>query len=890
MSNDLLGMDIGAARDLAARASRWGSGLDGVESDILSAELLSQVLSGAVPLLVQVGDDGRNLGTRINRAADALSSFTISLGSPFVVGEALANVTNFDGGDNDPELDQRLTILRGLVGAHSDSDEQAALVLSTLLANGGPATLRSRETSEIDAARADVNRLAELERTGAISANDPRIDRAVSQLDEALSQRNFGDADPSELLHAFVSDKETPTSTLLASVLVGQPVESIAIAHSNHLPYADVAAGLSELHTIGASAAIRFRDTTGINDARDELAWLAALEQSGAISANDPRIDQAVSRLEAALSTHAVDEEQTRELLSTFVSAPTQIDSATLLASVLLGMPTKIAATAHRTGQPYEAIAGAFTLQEVDHLTTVMRRVPDDIATGLGEERRALLIELAGTDDPAVLRALDSQLGQGASALEAFENLEAQLQSDVQQRADLLEQNAIRSVAQQLDIDFAEAEVLYDDLTASTLALAEQGFALDDAARATEHAHFNGFDIDAIGAHAVATNVTLEEATQDFHRAQVLDLSIDDLVVYDLLVEHFPELDAAIEDRADGIVSVDDLYHIVNNSERYSQELVLAASALLGSPALRHRLDRARDNTDNIVGASSYGATRADDLKYSLSDIDSFEYKQIINSVLAPRLDEIDVATQGGNMALIDSKYREEDFEFVLAHADEFDLTAQERAAVEAVLEADWYDKTWMQRNSDFLILISAITVGGVVFFTTGGTGAGLSASLVSSAWATGAGTGLAAGMTLTENWATGDPLTEDLERNMVTGAIGGLGGASLVGGLAGTPPSATLNAIGLGGDVAGLTSAGLLDPILEQMLDEKGMDDAKGFAQGANYVLGAASLVGGARNLGAKSLAGEATDKLVDNLGVSGVQRGGGVLLDVAAAEVAED
>ena len=92
------------------------------------------------------------------------------------------------------------------------------------------------------------------------------------------------------------------------------------------------------------------------------------------------------------------------------------------------------------------------------------------------------------------------------------------------------------------------------------------------------------------------------------------------------------------------------------------------------------------------------------------------------------------------DLSLADGELSEQDFRAVLAHAEELNLSEAEVAAVELVLEHDWYDQTFWQENSDTIILATAVFAGAALFVASGGLSGGLSGALIASAVATGGG------------------------------------------------------------------------------------------------------------------------------------------------------
>ena len=236
MSSGLLGIDIGAARSLAASLSAWSTRSDDIRDSVSSAELLSDLRTGVLGIIDEIGADGSTIASAIRRAADELSLFSIDT-SQFAIHAAVASIYSFRGGDNDPELDRRVRRLQGLVDASTDSDEHAARVMSALLAAGRP--------DGITTAMGEIERLNMAAARGEISGNDHRIDQEVGTLRAALAGHASSDEHLDVLVSGFVADNNrTPALTLLASLLTQQPVSVVRAAHANGWDY-DVAAGVS---------------------------------------------------------------------------------------------------------------------------------------------------------------------------------------------------------------------------------------------------------------------------------------------------------------------------------------------------------------------------------------------------------------------------------------------------------------------------------------------------------------------------------------------------------------------------------------------------------------------------------------------------------------------
>ena len=633
--------------------------------------------------------------------------------------------------------------------------------------------------------------------------NDPELDRRLRSLHEMVAVRTASEVQAAQVM-----------SMLLAA------------SHS--------------LHVAG-------RDLDDVAAAMASVGRLNRAEARGAVSSNDPRIDDATAGLRKALSTHAASELQLDELVAAFLADRNTTDPATLLASVVTGAPVDVVEFAHDNGIDYDIAAGVLDMQEVDRLTAALRTAQVLEAEEINGQRAALFRGLIGVDDAAAIGVLSRLVDVGASARNAL----------AVRHSEQIRAHHIDQVAELFDLNLPEAERQFEELAASTDSLVASGWDLEDAAVATRMAALRDFDLGDIVAFAADEGVSLVDGAVWFSQAHAMAMTPDEYRAFDGLVEHFFEMDTATGGNADGVVSVDDLASVVNNPLA-DAELVAAAWALIHAPDVRNRLDSATVR-GGVVATESFGADVAQDHKISQADIDVFRAKQSVNFLLAEHRDTIDVAAQGRDLSLADGELSEQDFRAVHAHAEELNLSEAEVAAVELVLEHDWYDQTFWQENSDTIILATTVFAGAVLFVASGGLSGGLSGALIASAVATGGGAAAAAGITVAENLVTGDEWAQDLRHNTTLGAIAGLGGAGLAG-AAGTTGSVSLagrvlNLTGAGADLAGLGAAGLFDPLLRQFGDDVEVAAWKADAQRVSYVAGGAAVLGAAAAATGKGL-----------------------------------
>ena len=240
---------------------------------------------------------------------------------------------------------------------------------------------------------------------------------------------------------------------------------------------------------------------------------------------------------------------------------------------------------------------------------------------------------------------------------------------------------------------------------------------------------------------------------------------------------------------------------------------VVAAQAILDEPVLRNRLDSASENID-ILDHDAFGNTQPADHLISVADIDAFLVRTQLNTVLAHHRLEIDTAAHGGSP---DGFVSEGDLEAWLEANPA--APVEVRDAVGFMLDAQLYDRTWLERNREALAMGAAVVAGGVVIVMTAGTATPL-VVVMGAGFAAGA---AAAGLTTVGvNHLSGDALTDGLLENALAGGAIGM----TVAGLPASWSSASaitqgltvrsgLAAASFTGEVAGVVSGGGIDLLL---------------------------------------------------------------------------
>ena len=352
-----------------------------------------------------------------------------------------------------------------------------------------------------------------------------------------------------------------------------------------------------------------------------------------------------------------------------------------------------------------------------------------------------------------------------------------------------------------------------------------------DAALVAVMAHQAGIDAIDVGALASDEKIGLISAFVLSSEANRRDMTVDELTAYQGLYE--PETFAAIDNitggDADGKVSLVDLTYAVEHGDEMGldEEIISAAAAFLDQPDLMSRLDTARDFSENVMEGDGFGRDRLDDGLFSLEDQQAFELKQDVNFLLGDLADTIDTAALGG---VADGDLSRQDVQATLARAEELELTEAEIDALQTVLDGKMYDQGWIEKNRDSIAIATAVLAGTFIFVASGGTAAGLSATLIGAAWATGTGAVVAGGVTYEINNATGvDSMDGVLGNAFKGGIVSGLAAPGLAMGGSGWAGAGLLGrtgiTLGLAGEGAGLVGAGALDWAIDPFYDGDSID-----------------------------------------------------------------
>lgn len=597
------------------------------------------------------------------------------------------------------------------------------------------------------------------------------------------------------------------------------------------------------------SVSMADRDTSAIDVALRAVLEVSKAELDGAISGNDPRIDGALNDLHAAVREHAASEEQARAMVAELLKDAGTHDPGTVLQSVISDLDKEVVALAFEHDVAFEVAIGYVAIGEVDALTRAIATAPGPEAEALKQARNELVADLVGDNNPAFAGAVIQLIDKGASTLEAFAEL--QQQEREKHRAH------VAAVAEVLDVDMAAAEPLLLAMASSVVELVQQDFALDDAAYSVEIAMLNGLDIRQAARLANAEDLQLSEALTVMAEASLFAMTVPEYYAYQGLREHFDAFDTAQGGKADQVVSVSDLLAIVNNVDQFNAEVVAAAQAILDAPHMSSRIDSAAEHLP-VVDDAPFGSLKHDDFKISAHDLRMFEQKQVINAVLSDLVPTIDVASQGGDPSRADGELRDHDFERVLSRADELSLSDAEIQAIETVLEADWYDPDWWQRHGDNIVTGVTIVAGAALFLGTGG----LAAPVTGTLWAVAGGAAIGAASTLGENALRGEDLTEDLLENTMAGAVDGFTGASVgMLGLNATPIARVVASLEGASLTTELTADGILDPIMEHVLDDEGLEQLHDTAATVSGALEAGAIVAN----GLAAVDGQADELIID-------------------------
>ncbi|MEM7284775.1 MAG: hypothetical protein AAF480_00350 [Actinomycetota bacterium] len=426
----------------------------------------------------------------------------------------------------------------------------------------------------------------------------------------------------------------------------------------------------------------------------------------------------------------------------------------------------------------------------------------DPVLDRLVADRQDVALLLAA-GDLAVARRLLSLVDAGAGASSAFDTATREAAHE-------------RRLGEVMDTDGvsrAEAIRVIEAMDLSIASMIEAGLTPEEAVVAFAMADGLDLDLGLARRRAAKEGLTVVEALARMATARALDMTDDELRAFDLFRSHFAGFDNAQGGRPDDAVSIDDLRFVVANPHRFTLAQVTAAQAILDEPVLRNRLDSAAGNTD-VLDSDVFGDTRPADHLISVADIDAFLIGAQLNHVLADHRIDIDTAAEGGPA---DGFVSERDLEAWLDANP--DAPVGVREAVAHMLEAQLYDRTWLERNREALAMGAAVIAGGVVIVMTAGTATPLIV-VMGAGFAAGAG---AAGVTtLGVNHLTGEALTDGLLENSLSGGAIGMS-------VAGLPASWTsasaitqgltvrsgLAAASFSGEVAGVVSGGGIDLVL---------------------------------------------------------------------------
>lgn len=469
-------------------------------------------------------------------------------------------------------------------------------------------------------------------------------------------------------------------------------------------------------------------------------------------------------------------------------------------------------AVAREAGWP--SIAGVEALLEeraaiVAEATVLVDALTDGILAWSGSDNDPILDRLV--DDRSVI-ALTLADGDAAVAARLLALVDAGAGADTALRTATAEASHEQRLAEVMDaqgVTRSQALLVIRQMDAAIASMIEAGATPEQAVVAFAFADRLDLDLDVARTRA-GEGLGVLEVLGRMATARALDMTDDEFHAFDLLQQHFPGFDNARGGVRDQAVSVDDLRFVVANPHRFSGAQVLAATAILGEPVLRHRLDSASQNTD-VLDDDSFGRTSPDDQLISVADIDAFLVRARLNHVLADHRIDIDTAAQGGPA---DGFVSAADLEAWLeAHPE---APADVRDAVGFMVETGLHDRTWAEGNREALAMGAAVAAGGVVIVVTAGTatpvvvvmGAGFTAGAVA-----------AGATTMGVNHLTGEALTDGVFENSLAGGAVGMSVAGLPASwtnassiLQGLTVRNGLATASFAGEVAGVVSAGGVD------------------------------------------------------------------------------
>ena len=448
-----------------------------------------------------------------------------------------------------------------------------------------------------------------------------------------------------------------------------------------------------------------------------------------------------------------------------------------------------------------------------------------------------LIAAYLGTDDPAAIAAVIAGLREGEQVVVA-----AQRAGDRMQQAAY--NDTIGEFAREKDLSFEDAEDLYLELQQQIVDLVAQGYSPVEAANVVFTADAAGLDVDAITEIASDEGIDLATALSLQARGAHYEMTVAEVMAFDGLNEHFPTFDNAKGGDRDGLVSLDDLRFVVNNPDRFDIEAVAAASALLTNSGLLARLDTGRDNGDVLNDGDAFGDREFDDGKISQEDILGFEWKQGVNALVGTHYDNIDVANGGE----LDGHLSKADFEAYLDHNRD-SLSEDEIRALSAVIDGEFYDKGWLERNKRSIAIAVAVVAGVAIAVGTGGLGSGVSGALITMAVTGTAGAAAAGGTTIAINGISDESTwDDDVWSNAGHGFIAGMAGGGL--GLAPTAYAAAPGAAGRFAVSAGVLSDGAAvvgmggaDWALDIVMDHEHLEGVHEVADGVSIAAGVTGL-----------------------------------------------
>ena len=448
-----------------------------------------------------------------------------------------------------------------------------------------------------------------------------------------------------------------------------------------------------------------------------------------------------------------------------------------------------------------------------------------------------LIAAYLGTDDPAAIAAVIAGLREGEQVVVA-----AQRAGDRMQQAAY--NDTIGEFAREKDLSFEDAEDLYLELQQQIVDLVAQGYSPVEAANVVFTADAAGLDVGAITEIANDEGIDLATALSLQARGAHYEMTVAEVMAFDGLNEHFPTFDNATGGDRDGLVSLDDLRFVVNNPDRFDIEAVAAASALLTNSGLLTRLDTGRDNGDVLNDGDAFGDREFDDGKISQEDILGFEWKQGVNALVGTHYDNIDVANGGE----LDGHLSKADFEAYLDHNRD-SLSEDEIRALSAVIDGEFYDKGWLERNKRSIAIAVAVVAGVAIAVGTGGLGSGVSGALITMAVTGTAGAAAAGGTTIAINGISDESTwDDDVWSNAGHGFIAGMAGGGL--GLAPTayaaaPGAAGRFAVGAGvlSDGAAVVGMGGADWALDVVMDHEHLEGVREVADGVSIAAGVTGL-----------------------------------------------